>query len=197
MECKKIYKYLIIEAYPSIIKHNIPIVGIFLFIVYVLSMLVYFIYLFFKNLRRGFKNVMFFLGGFFKPKNVSIKSNSSSFNVNISSTSSENMEVSTFEDLKKHIVKTDIEYFKKEEAISVIKELIDKGVVEDKSTLPVNGFLLKKETIYLKSNFNQFQEGEEFLLKGFNYPAMFTYKVYKAIFVDPINKIKSKFKKEN
>lgn len=186
MECK-ITKYSIIEAYPSILKHKLPIIEIMLFIIYVLAN----IFVLFKIIILGlYKNIKSLINLKYifinRNKTYEIVGGSGHINYEINCDSIENNSLVTkLEDIKPYIIKTIVTEFQGKKAIDTMKSLLYNHVIDSKyiSYLPTSKyFVLKKEEMICNANnIDDSLHDQVFVVKSYNEPTMIVVSIFKKL----------------
>lgn len=182
MECKK---YTIIESYPSIIKHEIFIIALPMFLVYTC----FFIFEIFENIylvgKKSFKNIFIYLKELFIPKKeIYIEGPSSFIDFDINTKSFQKASQSKLNSLKDYIIDSKIKNFLGKESKRELKRIIEENdfTIENfeyfmKSS---TNFVLREETIFFREEASELIDNNfVFLTKGYNKPAIKTYNLFK------------------
>ena len=186
MECK-ITKYSIIEAYPSILRHKLPIIEIFLFIVYVLANIFVLIKMVILGLIKNIKSLINLKYLFInRDKTYEIIGGTGHINYEISCNSIEdNALVTKLEDIKPYVLKTIITEFQGKRAIDVLRTLLYNHIIDSKygSYLPTSKyFILKKEEMICNANnIDDSLHDQIFVVKSYNEPTMITVSIFKKL----------------
>jgi len=190
MECK--IKYTIIEVYPSIIKHKIPLIAIILFLIYSTLFILIYTYMIFKNIGSHslslIKQIFIPLKDiqFIKGSNNMVDFELGSTNVNDSNIDKE------LEGLKEKISHSYIKNYLRKDSNKLLEKLIQKKCISSDMLefLPNRDtFVMKEEIIYFSDKeiidhsifFNDYDNINYSLVtvtKGYNLAAVLTYKLY-------------------
>jgi len=179
MECKK--KYIILELYPSIIKHRIPIVAIVLFAIYFVLFIFYYLKMIILSIGRNSKEKLKYT--FLKNNyNQEIEGPNSFTDFKLSSSDITDSKINEkIEKEKDNVIKTISRNHYRKEAAILLQSLVDQNLIkkEELKNLPLNGkFVIKEEEIYFKEGTGSF---EIEITKGYNKPATLTYTLYKKL----------------
>lgn len=162
MVCKT---YEIIETIPSVLKTNIPLIDVF-------SYSIYFISSFFYLLYKGIKDINYIKAFFSNKRKVSFEG-------------AENKTASIFDlngfkkEFKKDgIIKTEIIYYEKKEALVLLNDLIRKGYKIDLDKLSSSLIIKEKKEFYA----DNIEKKEEVLIST----PFLAEKISKILFLDKL-----------
>lgn len=192
MECK-IHKYSIIESYPSILIHKIPLFTILIFFVYLYNVVLYYTKQLVVLLRQDIKNIF----SLFKkvhyqeldkaPSEVDFSLDSIDFD--------SSKEVKELTNTKPYIQKTIIHYLYGLDAVKEIQQLVQDKKIDSEyiQYLPANtNYVLKKEILYIQNPKDKTLCGKYYIVKSYNIPTIKT-----LLFVDKFAKYFTKLQKSN
>jgi len=174
--CKKFYT--IIEYYPSVLNHRIPIVHIIIYIIYKILFISYYIYELIKDIKSKKWNllkIITFPKDFYK-KNFSKKDKLTINNKYIPEDFLEEIENNS------NLIKIKVSFKKNKESVLIIEDLINKSIIDNslKEFLPKkNNFFLKEETLFLKKDIKEVPD--YLLFKGYNKPTLIILNILKKL----------------
>jgi len=185
-----IYNYTIIESFPSILKHRIPLIQIGIYFIFI-PILIYYNIMFLINkiYNKDFSS--------FKKKKIIFGPVEGEISYNIETESFKDKEKSEIENIKRKniIEKTIIVYYFGNKAIKRLTDiLIEKNLENNIEHLPSKkGFVLKEEKLFL---LNQLENNETsiYLTKSYTVAALRT--LYILEYIVYILKLKFIFNKD-
>ena len=183
-------KYAVIESYPAQIKHDIPLIAIVLFLIYV----IFFIWSLIKYLFQSIRGKYNFFKVFMKtkkPKIIEGATTSHSYDFE------KIFKILSLFENNSNIKSTEMVFYYNKEAKVLMKKLFDQGLCSLESVTSLGNFTIREETIHLKNSVTL--DKNIFLTRELTEPAYRTLKVKNCVsnsIVSLIEKMKLKLQRK-